>query len=157
MDNTAHDLNALAGNLGYTSFEQAKIALERGAPTTAHEKPARVKAQPRALWEDRKGTDAKLSPPEFIAKHYAAEMAAGTLHRGVIAKEDKPLAVKLASWLRTHDMPEGVDIPTLPEWITRQAEAGKAKAFAPAGTEGRRIYTALWNRRRRAERREANL
>jgi tetratricopeptide (TPR) repeat protein len=81
---------------------------------------ADIKAKPRVLWENRKDEDAKLTPPEFIAKHYAAEMAAGTLHRGVIAQEDKPLAVKLASWLRSNPMPEGVDIPTKPEWNTRQ-------------------------------------
>lgn len=88
----------------------------------------RAKAKPRPKWEDRKGADAKLSPPEFIAKHYATEMAAGTLHRGVIAQEDKALAVKLANWLRTHPMPGGIDIPTLPEWNTRQLAKPDARA-----------------------------
>jgi tetratricopeptide (TPR) repeat protein len=122
------------------------LAAHAGRSTTQ-----RATAKPRAKWENRTGADADLSPPEFTAKHYAAEMANGTLHRGVIAQEDKPLAVKLASWLRSKPMPEGIDIPTKPEWITRQAEAGKAKqasAVRPR-TEGQRIYDALRNRRRR--------
>jgi hypothetical protein len=107
-------------------------------------------AKPRTRWEDRKGADAKLSPPEFIAKHYAAEMAAGTLHRGTIAQDDKPLAVKLASWLRSHPMPENINIPTKPEWITRQAEAGKARPAPAPRTQGQRLYDALRHRQRRA-------
>ena len=127
---TMNDLNKVAYALGYTSFEQAKRVLERGAPNNRArgDNTPRTNPKPRALWDSRKGADAKLSPPEFIAKHYAAEMAAGTLHRGVIAQYDKPLAVKLANWLRTHPMPEGIDIPTLPEWNTRQL--GKLKGEA---------------------------
>lgn len=101
----------------------------------ARETTARAKSKPRAKWEKRKGADADLSPPEFVAKHYAAEMAAGTLHRGVIAQEDKPLAIKLANWLRTHPMPEGIDIPTLPKWNTRQ--------LAKAGDDGVRAAQRL--------------
>jgi tetratricopeptide (TPR) repeat protein len=45
---TAHDLNALADDLGYTSFEQAKIVLERGAPKTARDdNTARAMEPPR--------------------------------------------------------------------------------------------------------------
>lgn len=134
---TVAELNEAIGN-----YKTAKAGL------TARENTGGATAQPRAKWDARTGDDLKLSPAEFIAKHYAAEMAAGTLHRGVIAREDKPLAVKLASWLRSNPMPEGIDIPTKPEWITRQAEAGKAEP-APR-TEGQRIYDALRHRRYRA-------
>jgi hypothetical protein len=93
---------------------------EAGVTNAPAARSAPVHKGRRALWDNRQGADAKLTPPKFIAKHYAAEMAAGTLHRGMIGQEDKSLAVKLANWLRTHPMPEGVDIPTLPEWNTRQ-------------------------------------
>ncbi len=126
------------------SLAQYHAALDAAAPAPV------TKAKPRPKWEDRKGADAKLSPPEFIAKHYAAEMTAGTLHRGIIAQGDKPLAVKLASWLRSHPMPENIDIPTKPEWITRQAEAGKARPAPAPRTQGQRLYDALRGRHRRA-------
>lgn len=149
-DMRGRDLNALANDLGYTSFAQAKEALERGAPNNVARE-TMTRAKPRALWENREGADAKLSPPEFIAKHYAAEMAAGTLHRGVIAQEDKPLAVKLASWLRSHSMPEDVDIPTKPEWITR--EIAKSEQPLRARPEEMRLYEA--SRRRQVRMRHS--
>lgn len=150
-DTATARLRAVAGDYGL-SPQVAKRVLEAAALKVVHETVAQVKVKSRPKWENRNGADAKLTPPEFIAKHYADEMAAGTLHRGVIAQEDKPLAVKLASWLRSHLMPDGVDIPTKPEWVTRQIEAGKAKqAAAPRPrTEEQRIYDALQNRRRRA-------
>jgi len=47
MGNAARDLNALADDLGYTSFEQAKRVLERGAPKTARDDDtARAKGKP---------------------------------------------------------------------------------------------------------------
>jgi hypothetical protein len=108
-------------------------------------------ARPRPLWEDRKGEDAKLSPPEFIAKHYAAEMKAGTLHRGVIAQHDKALAAKLPSWLRTHKMPKNIDIPTLPEWNTRQLEKlSTLRATLHATPIGREVQRLAQAAKRRA-------
>ncbi len=74
----------------------------------------------RPKWERDRRPDE--NPAEFAWRAYAAEAQAGTLNRGVIAREDKPLAVKLASWLRSHPMPAGIDIPTLPEWNSRRLE-----------------------------------
>ena len=122
------------------TLAQYHAALDVAAPS------APAKAKPRPKWENRKGADATLSPPEFVAKHYAAEMVAGTLHRGVIAQEDKPLAVKLASWLRSHPMPEGIDIPTKPEWNSRQL------ASLPDNPQSREVGRLLRVARHRAER-----
>ena len=119
--------------------------LKMGA--AASETTDRAIAALRLKWDTDREPDE--DPAHFAARAYAAEMAAGTLHRGVIAQEDKPLAVKLASWLRSHPMPEDIDIPTLPEWNTRQIEAGKAKPTAASRprTEGNRLYSALRRRR----------
>jgi tetratricopeptide (TPR) repeat protein len=76
--------------------------------------------EPRPKWEiDRLPGE---NPAKFAWRAYAAEAEAGTLHRGVISTEDPALHRKLKNWLRTHDMPEGIDIPTLPEWNDRQVE-----------------------------------
>jgi len=66
-------------------------------------------------------------PAQFAWRAYAAEAAAGTLHRGIIHSEDEPLYWKLIVWLRSHPMPSGIEIPTKPEWNTRQIEATRAK------------------------------
>jgi tetratricopeptide (TPR) repeat protein len=80
----------------------------------------RAAAEPRPKWE----TDARPDedPAHFVARAYAAEMAAGMLHRGIIRRDDPELHRRLNNWLRTHAMPEGIDIPTLPEWNTRELE-----------------------------------
>jgi hypothetical protein len=82
----------------------------------------RAPTEPRLNWE--KDALADENPAAFAWRAYQAEAKAGTLHRGVIGQEDKALAVKLASWLRSPAnrelVPEGFDIPTKPEWNTRQ-------------------------------------
>ena len=90
MDEAAKACKPAADFYGL-SVEGVRKALEDLAAKTARENTTRAKAKPRAKWDDRKGADAKLTPPEFIAKHYAAEMAAGTLHRGVIAQHENRL------------------------------------------------------------------
>jgi ApaG protein len=90
---------------------------------------------PRPVWE-KNGSYAN-KPAEFVAFAYAPEMKAGTLHRGVIAQDNPDLAVKLASWLRHNDMPEDIDIPTKPEWNTRQLDHFK-KSGQPVRTARRR-------------------
>jgi hypothetical protein len=120
------------------------------AANAARETTGRATAAPRLKWERDRLPDE--TPAHFAARAYQAEAKAESLHRGLIGQEDKPLAVKLASWLRSHPMPEGIDIPTKPEWITRQAEAGKAKP-APSSrprTGEQRVYDALASRRYRA-------
>lgn len=85
---------------------------------TARENKTRATGAPRLKWDHDRLPDE--NPATFAWRAYAGEAKAGTLHRGVIAKEDKPLAVKLASWLRSHPMPESIDIPTQPEWNSRR-------------------------------------
>jgi tetratricopeptide (TPR) repeat protein len=144
------NLNDVAARLGF-AFADAKEILEAAAKA-ARETTGRATAAPRLKWKLDAGHDE--NPAAFAWRAYAVEAAAGTLHLGVIRQEDEPLAVKLVSWLRSpanrKQVPEGFDIPTLPEWNTRQIEAGKAKpAAAPRPrTEGNRLYSAL--RRRRA-------
>ena len=120
---------------------------------TARETTARATAQPRLKWDTDRQPDE--SPAHFAWRAYQAEAQAGTLHRGLIGQEDKDLAVKLASWMRSPAHREeaaaaGIDIPTLPEWNTRQAEAGKAKPERRPQTESQRVYSALTQRRYRA-------
>ena len=94
-----------------------------------------ARAAPRLKWGKDNAPDE--NPAAFAWRAYQAEAEAGTLHRGVIAQEDKPLSVKLANWLRTHPMPEGIDIPTLPEWNTRQLAKLNGAPRAMRTEEGR--------------------
>ncbi len=97
----------------------------------------KAKVTPRPLWDEAGPYGNR--PAEFIAEAYAPEMAAGTLHRKMIANDTetgKDLVGKLSSWLRSHRMPKGVDIPTYPEWNTRQLAA---RTNAAAGREAERL------------------
>jgi hypothetical protein len=89
-------------------------------------------------------------PAQFAWRAYAPEAAAGTLHRGIIHGEDEPLYWKLIVWLRAHPMPKGIDIPTKPEWNTRQIEARRAKQGSTwrlrLRTEEQRIDEVLTSR-----------
>jgi hypothetical protein len=106
-------------------------------------------ATPRLKWDRDRLPDE--NPATFAWRAYAAEAKAGTLHRGVIGQEDKALAVKLSNWLRTHDMPEGIDIPTKPEWNERQlAKLGEPPRPARIRTDQTRLYEAARYRATRA-------
>ena len=74
----------------------------------------------RLTWGARDGADFNLSPPEFIVKQYQPEIAAGTLHRGVIARDDPDLLTMFDRWVRVHGKPMEVELPTKREWETRQ-------------------------------------
>jgi hypothetical protein len=76
-----------------------------------------AKAKPRLKWEKerREGEN----PAQFAWRAYAVEAAAGTLHRGLIRREDPELHRRLNRWLCSHPMPEGIDIPTKAKWHTR--------------------------------------
>ena len=91
-------------------------------------------------------------PAQFAWRAYAAEAAERTLHRGIIHSEDEPLYWKLIVWLRTHPMPDGIDIPTKPEWNTRQIDVRRATQGSTwpikLRTEEQRLYEVLMSRRR---------
>jgi hypothetical protein len=98
---------------------QYLVAADAARETTSQS----AKGTPRLKWENDRQPDE--NPAAFAWRAYAAEASAGKLHRGVIHAEDPPLYWKLTVWLRSHSMPEEIDIPTKPEWNTRQlAEAG---------------------------------
>jgi hypothetical protein len=117
------DLNHEAENLGLSRTDALKLLQREAAQQAAQRKPGTR----RLKWEKDARSDE--NPAAFAWRAYQAEAKAGTLHRGVIGREDKDLAVKLGNWLRTHDMPEGIDIPTKPEWNTRELPklGGKAE------------------------------
>jgi hypothetical protein len=99
-------------------------------------------ATPRLKWDtDRLPNE---NPAVFAWRAYQDEAKAGTLHRGLIYSEDRELHRRLNSWLRSHDMPEGIDIPTLPEWNSRQIEAAKAagKPLREVASEEARLRKA---------------
>ena len=126
-------------------YAEAKDITARSTTT----RPA--KAKPRLKWEEdrREGEN----PAQFVWRAYALEAAAGTLHRGLIRTEDPELHRRLSSWLRSHPMPEGIDIPTKPEWHTRLL-AKLSKPLRPRGSIGEgRLYEVARNRRRRGARR----
>ena len=117
--------------------------------TTRHATPQ----PPRLLWPRDATSEESDNPAAFAWRAYAAEAKAETLHLGLIRQDDKrngtTLAVDLVSWLRSAKnqarVPEGFDIPTKPEWNTRQlAKVDKAKLVAAARpkTEESRLYDA---------------
>lgn len=122
---------------------------ERTNGEVAASQPAKQSPRPKWPQDALPGEN----PAYFAWRAYAVEAAAGTLHLGVIRQENEALAVKLVSWLRSpanrKQVPEGFDIPTKPEWNTRQIEAGKAKPAPAPRTEGQRLYDAVVKRRAR--------
>jgi hypothetical protein len=76
----------------------------------------------RPKWKfDRRSTE---DPVQFILRAYAAEIAAGTLHRAIIAEEDLALYRALVNWLHHNETPHVTSIPTLAEWKMRKTDRG---------------------------------
>lgn len=152
MENAPVDLNADAAELGLPP-EIAREALKKAAADYARTMTARAPPPPRLKWQHDRRPDE--NPAAFAWRAYQAEAKAGTLHRGVIHAEDAQLHRRLNSWLRSHPMPEGIDIPTLPEWNTQQL-ARVEKPLRPSQrvvrhTEQGRLYEVARMRRRRRE------
>jgi tetratricopeptide (TPR) repeat protein len=125
-------------------------ALADLAAGAAHETTARAKAKRRLKWE--KDARPGENPAEFAWRAYQAEAKAGELHRGLIGREDKLLRRDLNNWLRTHPMPEGIDIPTYPEWNTRRlaGTASPPRAVRVLTEEGRLHEAARYRARKAA-------
>ena len=146
--NEAKAIEAFAAKKGLSVAELEEAAdnyRAAKAELLERETTTRATAAPRLKWE----TDRKLGedPATFAWRAYEAEAKAGTLHRGVIYSEDRELHKRLNSWLRSHDMPEGIDIPTLPEWNTRQlakhgGRVGAGRRSISVRTEKARLYDA---------------
>jgi hypothetical protein len=104
----------------------------------------------RLKWETDRQPDE--NPAAFAWRAYQTEAAVGKLHQGLIYDENRELYRRLRSWLRSHPMPEDIDIPTKRDWITRQIEAGRAKpaSVSRPRTEEQRLYEAVARRRQRA-------
>ena len=153
--NAASALKAAAVRYGLS--EDVAKAIEDLAANAARENTVRAPAKPRLArlkWETHRKPDE--DPATFAWRAYAAEAAAGSLHRGVIYNEDRELHRRLNSWLRSIRCRREFDIPTFPDWNTRQIAAGKAKRAParPPRTEGQRLYDVVV-KRRRARPREA--
>lgn len=114
-----------------------------------------AKAAPRLQWPKDALPEEQDNPAAFAWRAYEPEAKAGMLHMGIIRKDDKrngtDLAVKLVSWLRSpanrEKLPEGFDIPTLPEWNTRQLSK---IASDPAAQEAIRLVGVERQRQVRA-------
>jgi hypothetical protein len=130
---------------------QAGRSVTRRAKLKAHPK---VKPGPtRPQFRERTGNDFQLSPPDFIKIAYAQEIAAKTLHKGLIHREDAGLYTDLHNWLRDPEnkIPDDLDLPTYKEWNTRrlaepamreamrlrEVEKGRAKAGEATRPAGR--------------------
>ena len=122
-----------------------------------------AKAKPK--WKTRGGDDLNLTPVQFIQKHYAAELAAGILHKGVIHSEDPDLYRGLFNWLNNpkNSLPDDFDLPTKSEWNTRRlpeiggllksSQSGEAgKQADPATRELIRLYEVAKKRAGKASR-----
>jgi tetratricopeptide (TPR) repeat protein len=81
----------------------------------------RDRARPK--WDTDREQDE--DPARFAARAYAHEVAAGTLHRGIIHREDPSLYRALYNWLaRGNKLPDDFDLPTKSEWNDRQVAKG---------------------------------
>ena len=119
-------------------------------------------SQAKPKWKTRGIDDLDLTPVQFIQKHYAAELAAGILHKGVIHSEDPDLYRGLFNWLSNpkNSLPDNFDLPTKSEWNTRRlpeigllksSQSGKAgKQADPAARELIRLYEVAKKRAVRA-------
>jgi hypothetical protein len=122
-------------------YAEAKDIIARSMTTR------RAKAKPRLKWEkDRREGE---NPAQFAWRAYAVEAAAGILHRGLIHTENPELHRRLNSWLRSHPLPEGIDIPTKPEWHTRQLAKLSRPLRPRVSIEEGRLYDIARKRRRR--------
>lgn len=147
-DNNIDNVTVLADNPGTMDFSSAFIQaasevgltpdrLWKAAEAEKLRETAAAKAEtthpaapppPRPQWPRDATPEESDNPAAFAWRAYAAEAKAGTLHRGIIAQDDKKngttLRDDLVSWLRSAKnqarVPEGFDIPTKPEWNTRQ-------------------------------------
>lgn len=77
-------------------------------------------ARSRPLYRDQSSPSQKLSPPDFIRQHYAAEIASDELHMGLIRRADPALYSALNNWLRHHVLPSDLHIPKVSERRTEQ-------------------------------------
>lgn len=75
---------------------------------------------PRSQFDKRPPDQAHLTPVDWVKLCYAAEIASGDLHWGVIRRSDPRLYKELRKWVRKHPLPPDLPIPTLPEWNTKQ-------------------------------------
>jgi tetratricopeptide (TPR) repeat protein len=104
-------------------------------------------AAPRANWEsDRTPGE---TPPEFIKRAYAPEIAARTLHKGIIRTEDGRLYDALFNWLRDRAHKLDFELPTKAEWNSRRIEEQRTD---PAAQEAIRLYTVSRSRAARKAR-----
>src|SRR5690606_372997 len=60
----------------------------------------------------RRRNDRSENPPGFIRRVYGPWLGAGMI-RADLLKLDRPLYQALQNWLRTNDMPDWLDLPTL--------------------------------------------
>jgi hypothetical protein len=97
--------------------EGVKISLPTHAPTA---------------WKDDKQPGE--TPPAFIKRVYGEWLGKG-LDRAHIRNLDRPLYVALDNWLRQHDMPLDVDLPTRKEqnsrWVERIEAEGLGAVIRP--------------------------
>ena len=139
------DLNHEVEKLGLSRAAALKALQREAAQQAAQRRTRRLKWDKDALPDE--------NPAQFAWRAYQAEAKAGTLHMGVIRQDDKKngteLAVKLVSWLRSpanrQQLPEGFDIPTKPEWNTRQLATRGGNLPSGHGTvqpDNARLYAA---------------
>ena len=90
--------------------------------------------EPPATWRADKLDNE--TPPDFIRRFYEPWLGKG-LDRAHIRNLDRPLYQALDNWLRNHEMPADVDLPTRKEqnsrWVQRIEKEGLA-AVLPDGS-----------------------
>ena len=90
----------------------------------------------RLLWDDREGSVRELSPPEFIALAYAAEIRDGTLTQALVRREQLRLYAAFHQWRHwNRNQRIGFHFPT-------QSEATEALYRRQYGEEGLALLQA---------------
>jgi tetratricopeptide (TPR) repeat protein len=121
-------VSAALERLGWSTHLVIDVEADRQSAATEVANRSAIRA--RVKWEDRRGDDLTLSPPEFIRRAYAAELSAGALNTGVIYREDPVLYKRLKRWMDSHEMPKDLDIPDS-RTVRKQANTQKLEEVGP--------------------------
>jgi tetratricopeptide (TPR) repeat protein len=135
MGDAAHDLNALAANLGLT-FEEAAAKL------TARETTGRATAEPRPDWIEahKRG----VTVPEFIREAFAIELRDRSMHKGLFSRYEN-LRRDFYAYKRHHKLPDWLKaVPKESDWNDKQVAEGKMniEAIRSGERERKRVSAA---------------
>lgn len=124
--------------------ERVRKLLKDLAAETTRETTKRAKETLRPDWI--KARNGGVTVPEFIKKAFAAEIADGSMHKGLFSRYEN-LRRDFYGYQRSNKLPDWLKaVPTQEEWEKRQIAEGKA---TPVQTVSRAELRAFWRGQKR--------